>query len=561
MTRALGVDISSTSVRIAELEVSSHIRIVLGLHEIPLSPGDSFETACLKLRAYLTEHGIHYERLATSTSNLTVLFKRFDLPFGDKKRVVSSIRGEFEDTLPFELDNYSLEIRPLLRKPRIYSFLAGLAPSDDLLNLNQGLESAGLSPNSLHWAPESIAQLALAQNLPASEHDNEYAVCYLGSESTSIAILQGSNPRIFDSKAANRAPGEILQLRQIPKGSRDLVKWLSQKQNLSEGEVLDWIHHRAEIKISSEGAETIADSMSDEIKTGLRPVIVEIYQTLQSHRGKTGRLPSTLYLSGPLTGLTGLAEFIASELRVAVHHWPVGLGFTTQTLQLSADQERDFAVAISLAHSFGLKKATGWLNFRRSTKGRERILTTGFESFLQRDLFAFWKLYGVSLGASIALTLLFTVAASFDRSNLQSAIGAEFKRINASLIGKKAPAFLESPKLSRDVYDREKKKKLAATKHDETPHSYSRIDVLLDLSESFPQGYVVRELSIDDMNTKLGIRTIFESDKALSAPEIDTMQKTLASQLGEKGYSEFKITSLKSGKEYQLSARWKGIAQ
>src|SRR5438105_4856441 len=108
MTRALGIDIGNFAIKIAEIEYSPKSRDLVGLYDLPRQPGDNPGDV---LREFLQKSGIKAERIAVGIGEAPVFIKRMELPFADSKRYLPAIHSELEDTLPFEMTDYVVDVQ------------------------------------------------------------------------------------------------------------------------------------------------------------------------------------------------------------------------------------------------------------------------------------------------------------------------------------------------------------------------------------------------------------------------------------------------------------------
>jgi Tfp pilus assembly PilM family ATPase len=546
MTRALGIDIGQFSIKIAEIEVGPRGQSLLGLYELPRA---SDQSPGAQLREFLQVSGISGERIALGLGNTPVYVKRVDFPFSDQKRLKPAVLAELEDSLPFEIGDHILDIRHVRKLGRLHRYIVGLCPPKPVETYNRWAEEANVMPAGFYLDSEALGQLALSQCLPVAREGVAYVVCDLGHSSTKLAICLGCSPQNLDRRAkAPASPGEIVELRTLNHGSGDLVSWIRDRKNVSEDDARQWLIHRAEIK--SDGDQ---GSVSDELKVAIRPVIVELYQTLQFFRGKTGLPPAALYLTGGMSDIRGLREFMSEELRIPVHPWPISSGFNTENLPLSPEKERSFAVAIAIAHRFALRKPVGWLNFRRSPQANKRILSGAFERLMNTSskplaaglLVAFVFVWAYSIGARYLM--------SKDSAQLNKELVAEFMRLDRER-GKHADRFVSDTKRAREIFEEDKKKKLVTIKQKrKTVAGRSRSDILLDPTQLLPQNVKLKEFNVNGQ----GFDSTFSTDKPLSSDQLAKMSQQLKSGLGSRGYASIDVQNL-AGQGVRLRGMWKG---
>jgi len=547
VTRALGIDIGSRTIKAVEIEYNARTRKIIGLYEAPFPEDGDLTTA---LQTFFATHGLKGERVALGMGSIPVLLKRFQFPFGDKKRVRPAIQSEFEDQFPFDLSEHMLDVRPFGKRGRLFHFIAGLCPDAELSTLQGALDKSGVQVTSVSPDIEALAQLALHQELPAALTSQPYAICDLGFKTTKIAVLQGSRPQTFNKKAQPPSiEGDILEMRMIGRGSAEVVSWIQSRQQIGFQDALNWLVHRAEVKPAAEGEEapSLSDEISDEVKLALRPLVVDIYQTLQSFHSRHKTDVSALYLTGGISQLRGLSDFLARELRCHVQAWPGFQGFQTDLIPVSEDSSRRFSVALALAHRFVDRKPIGWLNFRRSNFAKKKLLSGFFETLLQPQQRPVLAGLGVALAVSISYGLLSAVLTSREGLNVQTELGAEFRRLNPEL-GKKAKNFAGDPERARELFAKERQAKQAQAKVDqETRRFRSRSEILLDVSEAVPASAVLQEITVDEKGED-ELSVIFRVDLPQASPEnISRARRAIEGSLRDKNYQDAAVEASATG--------------
>jgi Tfp pilus assembly PilM family ATPase len=553
MTRALGIDIGSHSIKIAEIEYTKKARHIVGLYSCALEPG---RTPGELLREFLDKGQIRADRVAVGTGAAQVLVKNFEFPFGDRKKAEAAARGEWETEVPFELDDFILELRQVERQGRSWRFISGLCSRSDVEALNATAQDGGLQPNGFFMDAEALAQLALHQQLPAADAGDCYAVVDIGWRRTKIAVLRGSRPEVFDPAIRARGHAEILELRQIERGSEDWVRWISERRKVPTDEALQWLVHRAEIQVGGEPEDSIREDLSDDIKTALRPVIVELYQTFQASRGKHEAMPRTVYLTGGLTHIRGLRDFLEQELRAQVHAWPLFTGFEHGNFPVGETEQRSFATALALAHHFSLPRPSGWLNFRRTTNPKRKVVSEAVAWAAQPQIRVPALGFAGFVGALWAYSIVAGLFISMQSTEVEKNLTGELRRID-SMTAQRAPTFLSDPNRTREIFQGLARSK--ARKRDLTyEKARSRVTILSDLSAALPA-----QLQVQDMNVRGGgsaglqLQVKIRTTKTEDAAQAEQLGQNLIRSLEAKGYKDLSVKA-GAGGSLELKAAWKG---
>ncbi len=554
MTRAIGIDIGTTKIKIAEISVAKH-REVVGLYEIERKADLSISDL---IKDFFSVNSIQGERIAVGIGATPVMIRQNAYAFSNIKEIKSAIRSDLEDTLPFELDDYLIDEQLLWRRGKMRHYIVGLCPRDRVDELNSTFDAANVIPNSYLLDTQALAHLALDQCLPAGLSGEIYAVIDIGFSSTKLAVLRGATPGGMKRKDIKAPNPEILEVRVVNRGLKDLARWISQKESISLEEALEWIRHRAEILGTDEASETSATmkEVSDHIKTALRPLLVEIYQTFQSVKGSEDALPSQVYLSGPLTLLKGFIPFVSHELRVDADVWNLFDGYSLESLPAVNDEKlNSFGCALALAHRYSTLSNNGWLNFRRSSQAQKALISKNLKELFNQETRAGWLTVASIFGFALIYSGVGSYFAQKERTELSKDIAGEFRRMDPNLatIGSRSATDLDK---SIALFEREQK-----VRQQELRNSSPRMptDILLDLSESMPTGYKVFDFIIDKNRRDGTFRASLEPLENTAKVSLKDLKTLLEQNLKSKGYHRISLEAAGSDRVL-LKALWRGDA-
>lgn len=545
MTRALGIDFGHHSVKIAEIEITTKGRQIIGLYELKPREGQDHSDA---LREFFGQSQIRAEKISIGLNDTNTLVKRFDFPFRDKKRVKMAVEGEWMDIVPFELEEYTIDTRASDRHGRTYTFVSGLVPNTRIEVLNLLCDSAWIQPNAVLVDAEALGLLALSQSLPETLAAESYAVCDFGYGLTKLAILRGSGqPGV---KHNTQEPGfdpEILEVRHIDRGSKEWINWIAEKRRVTTEEALQWLIHRAEIQTEVQGEDSIRDDLSDDIKSALRPVVVELYQTLQSCRLRTTYTPEILYITGSMCRIQGLRDFLEHELRIKVAVWPLFQGFDAHDAVLSPSNQKSFATALSLANAFSIKAPHSWLNFRRTTSPHKKLLTETFQRLIGPDLKPAFALLGVSLAFMWIYGTLGVYLSKIQQSTLERDLIGEFRRLDNGM-GQRAETFVNDPDRAREIYETVRLKKEPKNKSlNEDLGPRPQVAILEDFSVGAPAQIRVKQLEVQHGASATLLEAVFTPAKDVSPEGLSENVNTYTKTLERSGYSDIQTSA--SGSE------------
>lgn len=532
--QVVSIDLGQYFVKIAELEVSSKERKVVGLHQVRVHSPKEIAPA---LKDFFSRLGYKPDRVSVGLGHQSVFYKKMSFPFGDN-RVQAAVEGEFIDSLPIELEDPVVDFKLLKKEKKKYHFLAGLCPREHIEKLNEIFDDAKITTHTYYYDPEALARLALNQSLPAAKKGEYYAVIDIGYKITKIAILFGSTSRGFDRKAPKEYDdGEIVEVRTIQRGAFEIDAWMKdQHKELSEKDLFRLIYDEGEIIEGDPGdgedfLDGTPEKFSDDLKVALRPLVVEVYQTLQSVRSRLNVNTTTLYGTGKLFNIKGFQKFLQKEIRIKVHHWPVFEGFTSDNTKLSPKLERSFATAIALAHSWSLKKSNLWLNFKKGTQASRKpisyLISKCTEPATQKFLFP-------SL-AFVGFLYIYMFLGSFLNTkvinNLRVDLDGELRAFDVNLMTKVKRSGYNFHS-TKKVVASSKRKLLAKQRNQSSRLPYHpRINILELLSKITPENTTLIELKVENLN----LRSTFKI-KNPAKENVEKLSQQIKQSLMDKNY-------------------------
>jgi len=557
MTRALGIDIGQRSIKIAEIEYTSKSRELVGLYQISRNPDQQVAD---QIKEFLQSSQVKAERIAMGLSDAPIFYKRLQFPFSDPKKYTPAVYSDLEDSLPFDLSDYVLDIKRIGKIGKLSQFLVGICPRKWVDTLNTVAEVAGLVPNFFLLDSQAMGEMALHQGLAVATDESSYMIVDFGYEITKIAIMKGfqKDPHDKNIKAPVN-PGMVADFRSFHHGSHELTKWIQERKNINFEDAEQWLIHRAEIKLG-ESTDAVAADLSDELKVALRPFIVEIYQAMQSFKGTYKGHPACIYLTGGMSSIRGLKEFIADELRTPVSEWGIFAGYKTDNVPLSSDKELSFAAALALANSFVLSKTSQLLNFRRSQGASKKVLSSYVEAAFRKESAPLWI---TSLGLTAFLVTYNLVASHYlgeERKELIKVAATEYRRIDRDA-GKTADRLAETLIELRKRFEEKKKVKLKELSSREIEQKgVPKSQLLLDLSLAMTTTSKVSSFtSRGSGSPKAEFEAIIALNQSTSETEIETIKGQIEKPLKDKGYT-VSIKRIDNSKTLKINATIEGTS-
>jgi general secretion pathway protein L len=219
MARWLGIDVSSTMVRVALLSSSVRKTVLVALREERIA---DHETPSAAIRSATT--ALRADACAAALDGKKGFMRRLDVPRAAQKDLQNVLSYEVEATLPFEMEDAVMDHRRL--KPiagvdgdDIMAIFAGVANTEevrDVIGLTK--RGFGVEPTRVGIGPLPLCNLAqVTRELAVAE---PVAVVELAEESCDVLIVRGGEPRFARSLSRG--------IRGLPESAPALVRDLKQ---------------------------------------------------------------------------------------------------------------------------------------------------------------------------------------------------------------------------------------------------------------------------------------------------------------------------------------------
>lgn len=200
----IGLDISSSSVKLVELSQSSNGELVLErFASEPFEKGwiadgqiEKFDEVAEAVRRVVSRSGTRSREVALAMPQSAVITKKIMLPAGLREEELElQVEAEANQYIPFSLDEVSLDFCVIGPSPTSAGDVEVLiaASRKDRVQDRQGLaEAAGLRPVVLDVESHAtrMAMGRLIESLPSAGQDALVALFEIGSDTTSLKVLR-----------------------------------------------------------------------------------------------------------------------------------------------------------------------------------------------------------------------------------------------------------------------------------------------------------------------------------------------------------------------------------
>lgn len=301
----IGIDITTTSVKLVELSMATNGTIALDrCMSEPLPRGvsadgniDDIEAITTTIRRILTKSGVKIKRVALGLPSSSVITKKITLlANGSEESLEVQVESEASQYLPFSLDEVSLDfsiIGPSSQPDEVEVLLAA-ARREKVEDRLAVIESCGLKAviMDIDSYAARLATFRLISHMPNQGKDKIVALVEIGAKVTRVAILLN---------------GQTIYEREQAFGGYHLTQEIMRQYDLSFEE--------AEIK--KRGKDLPEGYEQDVLQPFIENVALEVMRIIQFFFTATQyKYIDHVYLGGGCVVLPGLLDMVATHAKV-----------------------------------------------------------------------------------------------------------------------------------------------------------------------------------------------------------------------------------------------------
>lgn len=363
-THAVGVDIGTRSIRVAELAIGKQPAVLdkVGIVRIPENLVVDGELADVKavsaiLKDLWSKNGFTKDNITVGVANQKVIVRVIDMPKMSEEELKGAIRFQAADYIPMPVEETIIDFEILkeysAKEDELNMKVLLVAAQRDMIQgFVDALAGAGLYPKSIDV--KSFAMMrSLIPNLPAfpSEEESRLAMetsCLLnvGAGVSNMIIVEEGLPYfvrilLFGGNDFTRAIAENLSISEAD--AEEL------KVSLSEPEPAGMGGPAAEKRELRQKAEEV---MRGRISSFVR----EIRRSIDYCLDQTGcKAPASIVISGRGAKINGLKEELEKTLQVKVRNGEPLQNVKVGKMQLSETEFADIAPALSVPIGLALR--------------------------------------------------------------------------------------------------------------------------------------------------------------------------------------------------------------
>jgi type IV pilus assembly protein PilM len=334
-SRRIGLEVSNSAVRIAEVSVAGGRAKLLNLGQVRLPARSVVDGAVVDIAAVASaiercvkEGGFTIKEVHLGVSGLRAITRELDMPQVPDSELDSAVRLQALDVIPFPVDKTLMSARPLedVTSPEgtpMRRVLLAAAHRDLVEPLLEAVGQAGLTPVSVDLGSSALVRALYDPSVPSSGPE---AIVSIGSGLTTIVVHEDGVPHFVRTIAegGDTITAAIAGALDLPIDDAE-----STKRNLDQT--------GPHIRAAAAAAAEAAASLVAEIRSS-----VEYYSTLPGRR-EVRRVT----LTGGGSRLAGFAERLQQQSRAEVVLGSALARLDTGALNLKPDDimRRDALVA------------------------------------------------------------------------------------------------------------------------------------------------------------------------------------------------------------------------
>ncbi|WP_159451390.1 type IV pilus assembly protein PilM [Demequina sp. NBRC 110054] len=350
-TRAIGVDIGTTQVRAAEVEISGKgpgaggraSLVKYASAQLPagvVGEGEVLDTGALSaaLKGLWSSAKMSGKQVVVGFGNQRTVLRELELPSMPLKDLRSSLPFQVSDLLPMPVDDALLDFYPTAEtEEQGVKQLRGIlvaANKNSVASTVAAVEDAGLRPVGV-----DIPSLALVRSLVYGEAEQQVVgIVDVGAHTTEVVVVQNGMPRF---------------IRVIPSGGGEATTGIMAAMNMSMADAENLKYQNG---INASGSPAL-EPAHEAAMQATRALVDGIRNTFVYYAGNNPGAPiDRVFIVGGGAHLPGFGQYLATACRL-----PVGFGDAFGRLNVSSKvaaqingQQTVGAVAVGL----GMTEAT-----------------------------------------------------------------------------------------------------------------------------------------------------------------------------------------------------------
>ena len=341
--KIIGLDIGSSSIKLAELDVSKKGAQLVSFGFTPTPPnavtaGEIVDVSGVgfAIQQLLMEIKSKRKKIATAMWGTAVIVKKITIPKMDKKLVKEQIRFEAEQYIPFDITNISLahHILSTPSSPDTMDILLIAAQNELVKQYVQVVEVSGQECGVL-----DVSGFALANSFEINygkQIGEVVGIFNFGASVTNFVVIQN---------------GEVIFSRDIPVGGFNYTNEIHKGLGVTVAEA-------EALKLSAVSGREVPDEVHSIISSTNDSITEEVRSSLDFLSATTNGLSLTrCYFTGGSSGVNGLIEAISRSANVPMEMFNPFRTITANPKKFSPEYLEQISPFAAVVTGLGLRTA------------------------------------------------------------------------------------------------------------------------------------------------------------------------------------------------------------
>lgn len=305
--KVIGLDIGTSSIKLAELDVSRSGATLQGFRMAPtpvnsVSGGEILDTMSLSqaVRSLFEELRSRRKSISLGMWGMSVIVKKITMPKMDKKLLAEQVRYEAEQYIPFDMNNVSLShhVLPSTVTTETQDVLLIAAQNELVSQYLQVVEMSNLDCKILDVSSFALANcFEMNYGKPSG---GPVGVFNFGAAITNFVVISN---------------GDVIFARDIPVGGSNYTSEISKGMGVS-------LHEAEMLKLSAVSRQEVPDDVVNLIAISNGTIADEIRNSLDFLNATTNGLAlNRCYVTGGSVGTTGLIEAISQATNITFENF------------------------------------------------------------------------------------------------------------------------------------------------------------------------------------------------------------------------------------------------
>ncbi|MDX9730825.1 MAG: pilus assembly protein PilM [Bdellovibrionales bacterium] len=407
--KTLGIDIGSSSIKIAEVEGSGRSVSINQVWELPLSTDPSRDQAIEvieKLRGFAGQYVSQFPSkdiqwvVGVPQRSVSTRFRRF--PFIERSKVLKSLPFELEEDIPFDASSTIYDARVLRTFLNGSDVLAVASPHEAIEKTIARAKDGGFEANIVSCEGFALSNILDTWSQPPPHVPEKTSLGEDAARSQEIktahAILQIGHRY---SNLVVYADSTVVAIRSIQWGGHDVALAIEKTFQVPYVEAIKVLKTKSFVLLNTTGASRDQLAMHKTISDSATPLIQDLRTTLLDLRASVGADIRDLRLTGGASQIQNLSPWLTQALEVSVNPLEYFGALASQArmqirIPLTPETENMAATAIGLALEGIRKPRNPAINFRK-----------GLFAQANESMKVFWETWRNTLQIAVAIFVVF----------------------------------------------------------------------------------------------------------------------------------------------------------